>query len=92
MWKSIVIFLLALTSVNCSRVIGGDPKTWSPQLVSELDCATCKVLIATLETDACLKCPNTTMCTDFIEKYGDPTRVCQQLDICPKKSWFYLIK
>ena len=93
MWKSIVIFLLSIISVNSARVIGGDPKTWSPSpaqenytLLSELDCTTCKVLIATLETDACLKCSDT-KCLDFFEKYGNPVQVCQQLGVCPKKSW-----
>ena len=103
MWKSIVIFLLSIVSVNSARVpqpelIGGNPKTWSPKpvqenytltipitLVSELDCTTCKVLIATLETDACLKCSDT-KCLDFFEKYGNPVQVCQQLGVCPK-SW-----
>ena len=89
MWKSIIIFLLSIVSVNSARVpelIGGNPKTWSPTLVSELDCTTCKVLIATLETDACLKCSDT-KCLDFFEKYGNPVQVCQQLGVCPKKSW-----
>ena len=97
MFKSIVIFLLSIMSVNSARVpqpqlIGGNPKTWSPgnyttlTLVSELDCTTCKVLIATLETDACLKSSDT-KCLDFFEKYGNPSQVCQQLGVCPKKTW-----
>ena len=57
--------------------LGGDPKTWSPSL----DCTTCKVLIATLETDACLKYKNPN-CTTFFEKYGKPEEVCEKLNIC----------
>ena len=61
------------------QLIGGDPKTWSVQ--TELDCTTCKVLIATLETDACLKIQDT-KCIKFFEKYGEPGHVCEKLGIC----------
>lgn len=94
-----ITFLLLLTTSN-ARLIGGDPKTWSPTsseenytivipfpLTSELDCTTCKILVATLETDACLKCPNS-KCLDFFQAYGDPTQICQQINICPKKKWW----
>ena len=83
-----ITFLLLLTSSN-ARLIGSDPKTWSPteNYTSELDCTTCKILVATLETDACLKCPNS-KCLDFFQAYGDPTQICQQINICPKKKWW----
>ena len=85
MFKTVVIFLLSIVLVVDSVRIGGNPKTWSPvQEKSELDCTTCKVLIATLETDACIKCQDT-KCLDFFEKYGDPSQVCQRLGVCPIK-------
>ena len=85
-----IIFLSSIMLINCARLlsppppphhqlIGGDPKTWSVQ--TELDCTTCKVLIATLETDACLKIQDT-RCIDFFEKYGEPGQVCEKLGIC----------
>ena len=83
MWKSILIFLLSIKTVNSYRVLGNNPKTWTP--TTELDCTTCKLLLATLETDACLKLPNTE-CEEFIEKYGAPEKVCQKIGICHTNS------
>ena len=80
-----IIFLSSIILINCARLtppsprLGGDPKTWSVK--TELDCATCKVVIATLETDACLKIQDT-RCIDFFEKYGEPGQVCEKLGIC----------
>ena len=77
------------------QIIGSNPKTWSPVTVvipSELfdpalDCSTCKILVAAIETDACSKCPEPDKCTQFVTVFGDPTQVCQLIDICPKTSW-----
>ena len=82
---------------NKPLVIGGDSKTWSPVTVgipselfnSDLDCSTCKILVATIETDVCLKSPEseTDKCTQFFTKFGDPEKLCQLVDICPKTFW-----
>ena len=105
MFKYLVI-LLSLFSVNSSRVIyqaeiiGSNPKTWSPVTVvmpSELfnpalDCATCKILVATIETDVCLKCPDSDKCTQLVTRFGDPEKLCQLVSICPKTSWRIWLK
>ena len=76
------------------QIIGSNPKTWSPVTVvipydSDLDCSTCKILVAAIETEACSKCPEseTDKCTQFVTKFGDPEKLCQLVRICPKTSW-----
>ena len=74
--------------LNESQIIGSNPKTWSPvPSDTALDCATCKILVATIETDACLKCSESDKCTQLVTAFGDPEKLCQFIDICPKTSW-----
>ena len=74
--------------LNESQIIGSNPKTWSPvPSDTALDCATCKILVATIETDACLMCSESDKCTQLVTAFGDPEKICQFIDICPKTSW-----
>ena len=91
-----LVLILSIFSVNSARVIepiepqiiGSNPKTWSPvPSDTALDCATCKILVATIETDACLKCSESDKCTQLVTAFGDPEKICQFIDICPKTSW-----
>lgn len=78
-----------------NEIIGSDPKTWSPVAVtipselfnSDLDCSTCKILVAAIETDACSKCPESDKCNQLVTAFGDPEKLCQLIDVCPKTSW-----
>ena len=96
-----LVLILSIFFVNSARVIenktldyedtpqiGSNPKTWSPvPFDTTLDCATCKILVATIETDACLKCSESDKCTQLVTAFGDPEKLCQFIDICPKTSW-----
>ena len=91
-----LVLILSIFSVNSARVIepiepqiiGSNPKTWSPvPSDTALDCATCKILAATIETDVCLKCSEPDKCTQLVTAFGDPEKICQFVDICPKTSW-----
>ena len=73
------IIFLSLFSANAIRVIGDDPKTWSPS--TELDCSTCKVILTAIGIDACSKCPDPDKCAQM---FSDPTKICQFIGICPK--------
>ena len=78
----------SIEPLNESQIIGSNPKTWSPvPSDTALDCATCKILVATIETDACLKCSESDKCTQLVTAFGDPEKICQFIDICPKTSW-----
>lgn len=81
------------------QLIGGNPKTWSPSenytviipvtlFDTDLDCSTCKIMLAALETDACSKCHESDKCMQMIQTLGDPTKICQLIGVCPKTSWF----
>ena len=84
---------------NKPLIIGGDSKTWSPSenytviipitlFDTDLDCSTCKIMLAALETDACSKCHESDKCMQMIQTLGDPTKICQLIGVCPETSWF----
>lgn len=96
----LLLSLFSVNSVRVVEnkpLIGGNPKTWSPSenytvvipvtlFDQALDCSTCKIIIAALETDACSKCHESDKCMQMIQTLGEPTKICQLIGVCPE-TW-----